>query len=576
MTETVKSEAPRKKTPADATPFEREQLRFFLSEGDLGATLSELNPSLAWLPVLSEMKLIQSETQLIAWIERNFSDADAVRDVVTNIRFFGPETANFLEFRLNAQAANLPLLFVKCWGLIIRHMRAAKRGVVHNEWFEIGPQLKRGDHSAAVLQRLANALCPKVKIGKRLSLTDSAEKTPERPSDLMSIDYEVQDNFSSDDVLRAWSIEAAAETDESLLFELTNALNAVLADATDVGVESNEGYSTSDTDVPSVARHGQNEYRSGFQVIVRVTAEIWTRLATKSPNKAVAMAERWRDSPFRLMRRLALFSFANPAVSAKLGADMLIGLPSGELFLTNSTVEVYRLIRERWRDFPSQKQHRILRRLCEGPPRTWFREGAEIDRYIDRSRFDIFSDMTRDGLDIGTKARKLLVAIHARWPQWQPKPAEQAGFHIWHEGPRDIRGDPNKLDGVPDNELVSEAKKIAAAAKFMEGDSWQGLCVSDPDRALRGLHAAAANGDWSAVHWEQLLCSLTVYADAGTTPRIAQFLLQWPQDRFGEIAVAASSWLHGHAKTLPEALLWRLWDRIADATLIESMKFDDA
>jgi hypothetical protein len=104
MTDTAKPKTPRKKTPADVSAFEREQLRFFLSGDDLAATLSEVNPSLAWLPVLSEMKLIQSETQLIEWIERNFGDADAVRDVVANIHFFGPETANFLEYRLNAQA----------------------------------------------------------------------------------------------------------------------------------------------------------------------------------------------------------------------------------------------------------------------------------------------------------------------------------------------------------------------------------------------------------------------------------------------------------------------------------------
>src|ERR1700694_2215646 len=88
MTENVKPSASRKKTPADATPFEREQLRFFLSRGDLSATLAEFNPSLACLPLLSEMKVIQSETQLISWIERNFDEIDAVRDVVANIRFF--------------------------------------------------------------------------------------------------------------------------------------------------------------------------------------------------------------------------------------------------------------------------------------------------------------------------------------------------------------------------------------------------------------------------------------------------------------------------------------------------------
>ena len=317
MTDNVKPKASRKKTPTDATPFEREQLRFFLSEGDLAATLSEINPSLAWLPVLSDMKLIQSETQLIAWIERNFADADAVRDVVTNIRFFGPETANFLEYRLNTQSANLPPLFAKSWALIIRHMRAAKQGIAQNEWFEIAPQLQRSNHSIAVLERLANTLRPKLKIGKRLSWTVTEEKTPERPSDLMSIEYEVEDSVSSDNVLAAWPSDVAAEIDENLLLQLTNALRLALDDATDVGVEGSEGYSTSDIDVPSVARHHQNEYRSGFQAIVRVMAEIWTRLVTKAPGRAIAMAERWRDSPFRLMQRLAMFAFANSAVRSR-------------------------------------------------------------------------------------------------------------------------------------------------------------------------------------------------------------------------------------------------------------------
>jgi hypothetical protein len=570
MSGKAKPSAPRKKTPADATPFEREQLRFFLSEGDLAATLAEVNPPLAWLPILSEMKLIQSETQLIAWIERNFSDADAVRDVVANINFFGPETANFLEYRLNAQAATLPPLLAKTWALIIRHMRAVKRGLAHNEWFEIGPLLKRSDYSPATVQRLADVLCPKLRISKLLSWGAREERTPERPADLMSIDYEVEDDVSSDDVLAAWRADVAAETDESFLLQLTTALEAALADATDVGIESNEAYSTSDNDIPSVARHPQNEYRSGFQLIVRVIAEIWSRLAAKSPGRAIAIAERWRDSPFRLTRRLALFSFANSIVPANLGADMLIGLPSGELFLTNSSVEVYRLIRARWKDFSRQKQQKILRRLREGPPSSWYREGAEIDQHIDRSRFDVLSEMTGEGFDIGRKAKKLVADIRARYPHWQPKPAEQAGFPIWFEGPREIHGDPEKLKGVADDQLVAQAKNIAAGAGFMEGDSWQGLCRSDPDRALRGLTAAAANGDWSPAHWEQLLWSLTAYADAGTELKIAELLLQWPRDSFDKIAAAGSFWLHGHAKKLPDAVLWPLWDRIAGATLIES------
>jgi len=78
------------------------------------------------------------------------------------------------------------------------------------------------------------------------------------------------------------------------------------------------------------------------------------------------------------------------------------------------------------------------------------------------------------------------------------------------------------------------------------------------------------------VYWEQLLWSLTAYADAATELTIAQLLLRWPKDRFGEIAAAASSWLHGHAKTLPDELLWPLWDCIADAVLTEAAEVADA
>jgi hypothetical protein len=567
----------RKRTPEDASEFEREQLRFLLSGGDLAATLSTVNPSLAWLPVLSEMNLLENDTPLIVWVERNFSDVDAVRDVVNNLHFFGPQAANFLEFRFNSQAASLPTLLAKSWPLIFRHMRTAKRGLVQNEWFEIAPRLKRGEHSPELLERLSAALRPKLKISKRLSWHDSGVKTPERPSDLMAIDYEVDDGISSSDVLASWSETASADLDEGLLSRLTGVLAATLADATDVGVEGTEGYSTTDVDVPSVAKHAQNEYRSGFQIITRVTAEVWTRLAAKSPGKARALAEVWRDSTFRLMWRLALFAAVNPALPADFAANMLVALPLRELFLTASSVEIHRLIRARWSEFPKSKQNKILRRFREGPSRTWFREGSDIDRAVDHSRYEILSLMAHDGFDIGAAGRTLLAGISARYPEWKPKPAEQAGFHVWHEsGFRDIAGDANKLKDVPDSNLVSEAKKLAANSYFRDADNWQALSLSDPDRALRGLDAAAKDDDWTVEFWEQLLWSRTAYTDAGTATRIAQLLLEWPVEIFAPVSAAASSWLNEHAKTLPDELLWPLWDRIADASLMEIEGTDDA
>ena len=351
MSETAPTPEKKRKTPDNASDFEREQLRFFLSQGDLAQMLATLNPSLAWLPMLSQMKLFQNERQLVSWIERNFADVQAVRDVVANLRFFGPETANLLDYRLNAEAERLPPLLVKCWRLIIQHMRTAKQGLPQNDWFEIAPRIKQGETSAVLLERLAEALRPQLRLSKRFSLRDTSDEVPEQPWQLMSIDYEVQDGLTAEEVLAVWPEDAAAETDAKLLSGLTGALSVALEDATDVGVEGNKGYGTSDTDVPSVAKHEQNAHRTGFNSIIRIIADLWERLAAKSPALALPFVEDWRDRPHRLMRRLALFACANPVVPPEFAADVLITLPQGELFLTNSTVEVVRLIRARWNEF---------------------------------------------------------------------------------------------------------------------------------------------------------------------------------------------------------------------------------
>jgi hypothetical protein len=165
----------------------------------------------------------------------------------------------------------------------------------------------------------------------------------------------------------------------------------------------------------------------------------------------------------------------------------------------------------------------------------------------------------------------VLKDIRARWPSWELRPEEQAGFHIWVEsGPRPIESDASGLQGIPEAELVSAAKRIAASADILDGDQWQALCLSDPDRALRGLGQAAARGDWTPDLWEQLLYSRKPYALSGTRESIARLLLEWPTESFGSIAGPASSWLSEQTDALDEALLWPLWDRVAEVVLSDT------
>lgn len=555
-----------RKTPANASELEREQLKFFLSQGDLAATLSRLNPSLAWLPILAQMQLIKSERQLAGWIEQNFGDAQSVTDVVANLRFFGPETADILEFRLDRQTDQISPALEKSWRLVIRHMRTAKQGHLRPNWFDIAPRIRRGEASAEILERLVEVLTPKLRVGPRLSLTEEDSSTIEEVSQLMSIDYEIDEGVTAEEVLTAWPQDNSAQLDGNLLERLTAALGRALEDAADAGVER-ETFSASDLDVPSVAAHPQNQFRTGFQAIVLVMAGLWDRLATKASPLAVRFVEDWRRRPQRLMRRLALFASANPIVPSDLAADVLISVPLGEFFLSGASVEVIRLLRARWGAFEPEKQRTILSRIRSGPPRDWYREDADFDTYLDRTRFDVLAEMQRDSLFLDEESKHLLGEICARHSKWSLRRPEQAGFHIWSEGIRGPLGDPEKLAGLPDRELVSEAERLASASTFMDGDAWQALCQSEPDRALHGLQVAASAGRWPVELWRQFLWTPREYAERDSEPCVAELLLTWPVDTFDDIAPSAAWWLRGHTKTLPDGLLWPLWDKVADAVL---------
>lgn len=556
-----------KKTPKDTTEFEREQLRFFLENDDVAVVLAQFNPSLAWLPLLAELKLIDAKTYLGHWIEMNFAEVEAIREVAANIRFFetNPDTAGILAFRLN-RTEGLSTLLRTCWLLIIRHLQTVKRGLLQNEWFEIESRIKRGEHSHELLERLADVLRPKIRVGKYFSLRpEDVEYVPERPTDLISIKFEVDDNLTEEAVLSAWPKDLPTDIYETLLGLLASELSSALKEATEAGVENDLGYSLSDADVPSVALSPQNAYRKGFLPIVRVIAELWIQLAQIDTPRALHFVTLWKDSQFRLIRRLAVFAATDASVPAYMAVQVLITLPASELFLTNSSVEVYRLIDARWSDFPPQAQRDIEKHIAKGPSPSWFLEKQE--EMVDYCRFELLGHLERNGVLISVDAQAKLNDIRNRWPDWELRPKERAGSHFWHEDPTYVVDNGTKLREVSDDELISEAKKAADKSSFLGWDSWQGFCQADPARALRGLESQASVGEWPISAWRPFLWVAPRIQDGDASTRIAQLMREFPQDSFNEIVVEASWWLKETAATLNENLMWSLWDRIAEVSL---------
>jgi hypothetical protein len=551
-------------TPIDVSEYEREQLRFFLANSDMATLLSEMNPSLAWLPILAEMNLLQNDAALPLWVERNFNNVDAVREVVANIRFFKAESARILGFRLNDQRDKIDPLLAKCWQLIVRHIRNAQPGLVQNEWFEVLPRVKRGDLATDVLERVSSVLTPKLFVEERFGWYDEPGHKIERPTDVFSIKYRVDEGVSEDDFFGVWPKTAPAATEEHLILMLTNSLSGVLADAIDIGVESNVTLSISDVDVPSVAAHEQNQYREGVLAIVRVMAELWSRLIQKNARTARDILREWERSDFRLVHRLALFAAAHPKVSPQQAADILIQLPQGELFLTNSQVEVHRLIRNRWAEFPPKRRGMIEKRIIEGPPADWFKEGADLSRPMDRYRFQLLVDLERSKVPMGREATELLRQIRERHSQWRDVEPEKVSFSMWQGSVTSAVGSKEKLSSVPSNQLIRAAKKAADEADFMEGDSWQGLCQEEPITAFRGIEDAPMSERWREWAWRPLLwAAANKVTDPDELNRIASLLAKWPKAApFAETASGAAFWMDQVSDKLKARNLWAVWDLI--------------
>ena len=554
-----------KKTPENATELEREQLRFLLGkEADISALLVELNPSLAWLPFIAQLNVPNRDRQLAIWVQQNLAEQDAVSEVAANIRLFGSEAASIIELGLE-RAPELSNLLIKCWRLIVRHMKKPKDLWSINNWYEIAARVRRGEQSPDVLEQIAKILRPTVKVGKRFSIyQDEVANVPSRPSDLMSIDFEVDDGVTDSEILGAWPESASPGADFRLLSILSHTLTTAIEEAVDAGVDGYRGFGITDSDVPSVAAHRQNEYHNGFLSIVRVTADLWNRLVEKDTDRALRLVRDWRDSQLRLMRRLALFAVTNPEIPADIAADTLLSLPQDEMFLGGSSVEVYRLICARWLDFPVDQQRTIQDRAVIGPRPDAFKEGSDKGRAIDHCRFEFLQALEMIGAALTPAATAMLSEIQRRWPRWEMRPKEQWGFHIWSEGVHAVSiGDPTALDGVPDDQLISAAQQVLAGDIFAEkGDALNALAKRDPARVFRGLQTQAANGIWEAWAWRSFLWSAENLLDPAAVADAALLLSTYPKDKAAEISFEACWWLNEKAKVIDAPIIWAVWDHL--------------
>ena len=179
-----------------------------------------------------------------------------------------------------------------------------------------------------------------------------------------------------------------------------------------------------------------------------------------------------------------------------------------------------------------------------------FEKENEWTSIWDSSVFKRLQRIKAVGGALSDESEGLLGEIAARHSRWQPSPGDRNDFHVWHESRFGPEGHPELLAKIADDVLVKEAMRLQQERRFEEGDIWRVLCSADPERALRGLRADAAAGQWNAEAWRCLLWTAAEKSDQALQIELADMLLGMPDGPLGELLPSASTWLQRRRENL--------------------------
>jgi hypothetical protein len=313
----------------DPTAWRRERLRGILSQdpeaieeaimqecvvllghGDASQILGELSPAAAWLPALIQNRAISKvRARYGEWVASRINDPEMIR-ACSDIHSIDEQSAWLIHRAMEHEQPNLTPARLRAWHLILSDKRKPRLEGFDDRWFRALKRIKNGDITHEVRSVIAELLRPQLKVSKPVLWwrVVKHEEPPETVRSLIDIDFKSAEYPPTKDILNAWPQEVSQGI--ALFRVVERQLIDALEEASDVGfLDDGDGASR---DVPSVARHQQNEYSSGFYPITRVLADLWERVATKDHETARALVTTWAASPYFLLRRLHLFALCQP------------------------------------------------------------------------------------------------------------------------------------------------------------------------------------------------------------------------------------------------------------------------
>ena len=552
------------KYPEEMSNFEKDKLKslLILNDSVVPELLERLNPPLSWVSVLQDWGILNSIELQSAWIVENFDNPRAVYDIAGTINRLSPDLGSVLEGRLkNFNHKNSDLKF--CWNLIARQIKNKSINQWNPEWFQIMKQLEQGDCSISIIDRLVKVLIPEIFISHKQSIRGNSafNEKFQKPSELISIQYNSSLEVNVDEFITLWSSKSELEDSKNLLKGLFIALEQSLEEAICAGLESYDKFGTTDLNILSIERNEQNYLQEGFYNLVRITADIWDQIVKKDQRFAFEIVKKWGESKHRLLRRLALYAAANPIIARSYVFKLLKSNSINQLVISGSSVEVYRLIKNRWKDLTKNQKQIIEKRIVQGAKIKSNDIGEK--KIIDRCKFDLLGYMNQIGLDLSDKSISVLNELKSRYPIWKLIPEERAGFRIWVEHRKPIIEAPMSLSQIDDGELISTILEWEKKDYFQAHKNWRSFCISNSNSAFLALLKEAQSHAVDVDLWRIFFEVVSIHQNTDTNLKIIENFKNIPEFTFNKIIFFVADWLKNSTESFPEIqTIFELWDFI--------------
>ncbi|MBA4172252.1 MAG: hypothetical protein C0511_06265 [Hyphomicrobium sp.] len=553
-----------------------------LGHGDATAILAKANPGAPWIEPLATRGVLQNEgARPGPWLEQRLADEEVI-SACANTVWFDVNSTWILDRALTQAGESLSPVLTRAWRTLLYSQPASAR--THEpweRWYQIEARVKAGESGHQVRRAVLMAVVPRPQLSKPYRFGTDAKRPAKRLESLLRVDYHVTRHLSAGDILAAWPQEIDAEA--GLLQALTHALSECLDEAQELAFVAE--FDRSSSDVPSVSRHPQNDPGDGFMLIVRLMADLWERLAARCPESARRIVRRWDEESMLLFVRLGLHAKCNATCFLPSEVTTALSTLSDQTFwISDAKREINRLCVERWGSLSDDDRKLIESRICVGPPRDMFPDGAFEDKewssLVDDRRFRRLRRIMDAGGQLSASSQAVLAEIAARHPVEVTGSGERDDFNSWMEMRHGPQGDPKTLETIPVGDLVDVGVRLNRDHNLNSEQAWELYCQSDPLRALSGLRAQAQNENWNAWAWRAFVWGTTNTEVTEAVLQASALIATMPDACLRPLTHSIASWLrtvdrNKHFRgSESDDVFFRVWDRVAAACLEASASLD--